>query len=59
MEEKAALRIAAKRADAVTGPQRLGTSADLVSGVALPSLRACYAAAFQSGVQVFPYYTAE
>ena len=40
-----------------TGPQRLGTSADLLSGAALPALRTCYKAAFQGGVQVFPYFT--
>jgi hypothetical protein len=40
-----------------TGPQRLGSSADLLSGIALPALRACYGAALQSGVQVFPYFT--
>ncbi len=41
-----------------TGPHRLGSSADLLTGNALPALRACYAAAFAEGTQVFPYFTA-
>ena len=43
---------------AVTGPHRLGSSADLLTGNALPALRACYAAAFSQAAQVFPYFTA-
>lgn len=42
----------------ITGPHRLGSSADLLTGQALPALRACYAAAFAGGAQVFPYFTA-
>jgi hypothetical protein len=41
-----------------TGPHRLGNSSDLLTGDALPALRACYAAAFAEGTQVFPYFTA-
>lgn len=41
-----------------TGPHRLGSSSDLLTGHALPALRACYAAAFAEGSQVFPYFTA-
>lgn len=41
-----------------TGPHRLGSSADLLSGNVLPLLRACYAAAFAAGNQTFPYFTA-
>ncbi|MBD2769376.1 BrxE family protein [Hymenobacter sp. BT664] len=57
LEEKEALWTATKSADPASGPQRLGSSADLLSGAALPALRACYGAAFQGGVQVFPYFT--
>jgi hypothetical protein len=58
LQEKEALRaVPATTAALATGPQRLGSSTDLLSGAALPALRACYSAAFQGGVQVFPYFT--
>lgn len=41
----------------VVGPLRLGSSADLLSGAALLTLRTCYATAFHYGAQVFPYFT--
>lgn len=40
-----------------TGPHRLGSSSDLITGSALPALRACYTAAFAAGNQAFPYFT--
>jgi hypothetical protein len=59
LTQKAAL-LPATEATSVTatGPHRLGSSADLLSGTALPTLRACYAAAFAAGNQTFPYFTA-
>ena len=57
LTEKTAFATATANTAPATGPQRLGSSADLLSGAALPALRACYGAAFQGGVQVFPYFT--
>lgn len=58
LSEKDALRaVPTTTATLATGAQRLGSSADLLSGSALPALRACYGAALRGGVQVFPYFT--
>lgn len=47
----------AGEATPVAGPLRLGSSADLLSGAALLTLRTCYVTAFHYGAQVFPYFT--
>jgi hypothetical protein len=58
LAQKEALLAGAKVAGSnATGPHRLGNSADLLTGNALTELRACYAAAFAEGTQVFPYFT--
>lgn len=57
LAEKSLLGTGTVGTDPTTGPQRLGSSADLLSGAALAALRTCYEAAFQGGSQVFPYFT--
>lgn len=57
-QKEVLLQEPASTAPTATGPHRLGSSSDLLMGNALPALRACYAAAFASGNQAFPYFTA-
>lgn len=57
-QKEALLAAPEAQGNPATGPHRLGSSADLLTGNALPALRACYAAAFAEGTQVFPYFTA-
>jgi hypothetical protein len=57
-QRESLLTAAATTGTSTSGPHRLGSSTDLLTGQALPALRACYTAAFAEGVQVFPYFTA-